>query len=192
MLTLSAGWLRWGFLKGLFADNSFNQCCQKIEGEFLSCKPTTMKAWKLRNAEENSQARRHSQQVTLFTRHRFAAVSVRLKTKMSRGMFITFLVRERLPITFLPNIYLVQSDRRSQRPSLQINNNHCAISREPPWHVPPSTKNIFHTKRTVPDDIKAGKQTHTPPTRLLLKTQISHTLMTHYSGQLCAEQGGKD
>lgn len=103
------------FFKGLFADNSYNRCCQKIEGDFLSCKPTTMKAWKLRNAEENSRAGRRSQQVTLFTSHRLAAVTVRLKSKMSRGT--SCIPCEREASRHFPSRYLPRAIRQTQSAS---------------------------------------------------------------------------
>lgn len=45
-------------------------------------------------------------------------------------------------------------------------------------------------RNSLPDKIKESN-VHMLPAPLL-KTEIFHTLMTRYSGELCTEQGGKD
>lgn len=68
-------------------------------------------------------------------------------------------------------------------------NNYSMISRELQGlvHLTAETIGIQYltTSKTV-------THTHTPPTRLLLKRPIFHTLMTRYSGELCTAKGGKD
>lgn len=45
-------------------------------------------------------------------------------------------------------------------------------------------------RNSVPDKIKESNAHMLPAP--LFKTEIFHTLMTRYSGELCTEQGGKD